>query len=230
MSHEILAQTFDRWSADGRSGEMELEHGDVARQVIARMGIRPGDQILDLGCGNGWATRLLAKCAAGVQAMGIDVSPAMIAEAERIHSLTIRARYHVAPFEQLDLPDERFQRVFSMEALYYAVDLPKALSEVRRVLRPGGTCDIVIDYYTDNPATACWASKTGVTMQRLSEAEWCQALAHAGLADATAQRVVDSRGPGDPARFTPSCCYPDWETWDAVRKAGSLWLRAVKPR
>ena len=67
MSHPLLAATFDRWAADGRGAEMESEHGDVARQVIAGMGIRAGDQVLDLGCGNGWATRLLAKSAAGTQ-------------------------------------------------------------------------------------------------------------------------------------------------------------------
>ena len=80
MPHQILAATFDRWAAAGRGAEMESEHGDVARQVIAGMGIRAGDQILDLGCGSGWATRLLAKAAAGAQATGIDISPAMVAE------------------------------------------------------------------------------------------------------------------------------------------------------
>lgn len=230
MSHDLLAQTFDAWSADGRAAGMEEEHGDVARQVIAKIGIRAGEQILDLGCGNGWATRLLAKMAAGVQAMGIDVSPAMIAEAERLHSLTIRARYHVAPFEALDLPDARFQRVFSMEALYYAVDLQRTLAEIQRVLRPGGTCDVVIDYYKDNACTACWASRTGVPMHFLSEAEWKRQFEDASFVDVVTQRVIDSRGPGDPARFAPSKCYPDWETWRSVRTTGSMWLRAVKTK
>jgi ubiquinone/menaquinone biosynthesis C-methylase UbiE len=230
MSHELLARTFDQWSADGRGSEMELEHGDVARQVIARIGIRPGDQVLDLGCGNGWATRILAKCAAGVQATGLDVAPAMIAEAEKIHSLTIRARYHVGVFEKLDFPDAKFQRVFSMEALYYAVDLPRAVSEIHRVLRPGGTSDVVVDYFRDNAATACWASKTGVAMHYLYASEWQQSFERAGFADVVPTRVVDSRGPGDPAQFQPSCCYPNWETWRDARNGGSLWIRAVKPK
>jgi hypothetical protein len=48
----------------------------------------------------------------------------MIARAEELHSLTIRARYEVGRFEALDFPDKKFDRVFSMEALYHAVDLP----------------------------------------------------------------------------------------------------------
>ncbi len=230
MSHELLASTFDQWSRDGRAAGMELEHGDVGAQVIAKLGVRAGEQILDLGCGNGWATRKLAKLGPGVQALGIDVSPQMIAEAERLHSLTIRARYAVGSFERIDAPDAKFQRVFSMEALYYAVDLEAALREIARVLKPGGTADIVIDYYKDNAATACWASKTGVPMHYLSESEWSAAFARAGFAPVQTQRVIDSRGPGDASAFTPSRCYPDWATWKSVREAGSLWIRAHKPK
>jgi ubiquinone/menaquinone biosynthesis C-methylase UbiE len=230
MSHEQLAQTFDRWSQEGRAAGMEVEHGDVAAQVIAKMGVRAGEQILDLGCGNGWATRKLAKLAAGVQALGIDVSPAMVAEAERLHSLTIRARYAVGTFERIDAPDAKFQRVFSMEALYYAVDLSAALKEILRVLKPGGTADIVIDYFKDNAATECWSSKTGVPMHYLSSDEWARAFEQAGFASVTTQRVVDSRGAGDPSQFKPSSCYPSWETWKSVREAGSLWIRASKAK
>jgi cyclopropane fatty-acyl-phospholipid synthase-like methyltransferase len=70
VSHERIAATFDQWADDGRDLRMEKGHGDVVRQVIAQLGVRPGEQILDLGCGNGWATRLLAKTAPGVGAVG----------------------------------------------------------------------------------------------------------------------------------------------------------------
>lgn len=230
MNHELLAQTFDQWSNDGRAAGMEFEHGDVAAQVIARMGVRAGEQILDLGCGNGWATRKLAKLSAGVQALGIDVSPAMVAEAERLHSLTIRARYAVGSFERIDAPDAKFTRVFSMEALYYSVDLDAALKEIHRVLKPNGTADIVVDYYKDNAATACWTTKTGVPMHYLSAAEWTNAFERAGFTPVVTERVIDSRGAGDPSRFQPSTCYPSWATWKSVREAGSLWIRATKPK
>jgi len=229
MSHEILAQTFDAWAAEGRDQSMEREHGDVVRQVVARLGLRPGEQVLDLGCGNGWATRLLARAAPGISAVGIDVSPAMVAQAERMHSFTIRARYEVAAIEALPFGDERFGRVFSMEALYYAVDLGRALAETLRVLQSGGSADVVIDYYADNPATACWPAAAGVAMLSLSEREWREHFERAGFAGVRSERVVDSRGPGDPAAFQPSCCYPDWDTWLAVRSAGSLWIHAEKP-
>ncbi len=229
-NHQILAETFDRWAAAGRAAEMEVEHGDVARQVIAGMGIRAGDQILDLGCGNGWSTRLLAKAAAGAQATGIDISPAMIAEAERLHSNTIRARYAVGAFEKLDLPDARFQRGFSLEALYYSPDPAAALVEVLRVMKPGGTFDVVIEYYAENEGTAFWPEQTRVPMIRWSEAQWQAEFERAGFVELAARRVVDSRGLGEPERFKPSLCYPSWQTWSDVHSAGFLWLHAVKPR
>jgi ubiquinone/menaquinone biosynthesis C-methylase UbiE len=230
MSHDLLASTFDRWSAEGRSSAMEDEHGDVAAQVFARIGVRAGDAILDLGCGNGWATRRLARAAAGVRATGVDVSPAMIAEAERLHSLTIRARYQVGRFEELEFPDARFQRVVSVEALYYAVDLGAALSEALRVLAPGGTIDVVLDYFRDNPGTACWAERTGVPMHFLSEAEWTAAFERAGFDGVRATRIVDSRGPGDPQAFRPSACYPSWEAWRDIRAGGSSWIHGARPK
>lgn len=219
MSHEKLAKTFDQWADDGRDVGMEHEHGDVTRQVIERLGIQPGEMILDLGCGNGWSTRLLARAAAGAQAIGVDVSPRMIERAEALHSLTIRARYEVGRFESLDFKAGKFDRVFSVEALYYAADLERALAEIARVLKPGGRADLVIDFYAESPTTGDWPAKTGLSMHRLGADQWCQALARAGLTETLAQRVRDTR---DAASFDPA---------HAASKAdGSLWLCAKKPR
>jgi ubiquinone/menaquinone biosynthesis C-methylase UbiE len=229
MRHEATAKTFDTWAAVGRDAEMELEHGDVVRQVQARLEQKAGERILDLGCGNGWATRLLARAAPGASAIGVDVSPAMVERAEALHSLTIRARYEIAAFEALPFGDARFERVFSMEAIYYAADLDRSLAEIARVLVPGGRVDLVIDYYTESPHTASWTCAMAVKVHWLSTAEWIARLQRAGLADVRAERVVDARGPGSEADFAPSHCYADYATWKAIREAGSLWLTARKP-
>ena len=124
------ADVFDQWARDGKDAGMEEGHSDVVLQVLETMNIRPGDQILDLGCGNGWATRILAQRAPGAQAIGIDASPEMIARAEDLHSFKIRARYEQSAFEKLDFPDGKFQHVFSMEALYYSADPAKVIGEI----------------------------------------------------------------------------------------------------
>lgn len=228
MSHDQIAEVFDTWAKSGRAEAMESGHGDVVRQVLAKMSFRAGQQILDLGCGNGWATRLLAKSAAGSSAVGIDVAPAMVERAEQSTSLTIRARYEVARFESLPFKDAAFDKVFSMEAIYYAIDLDRALAEVHRVLKPKGTVDLVIDCYAESASTRGWSALVGLHMHCIGESDWRAALTRAGFVAPEAQRVVDARGPGDREAFRPSAHAPDWETHVALHGAGSLWLHADK--
>lgn len=228
MSHERIATTFDSWAESGRGDRMEHGHGDVVGQVIPQLGIKAGDQALDLGCGTGWATRLLAKSAPGAGAVGVDISPSMIKKAEEQHSFTIRARYEVMPFEDLDLKDGAFSHVFSMEAMYYAPDIDKALAEAHRVLKAGGRIDVVVDFYKENEPTGVWAETVDAPMAWLTEAEWVERFEKAGFADVTTARVVDSRGAGDEGDFTPSDSFPDWETFQKYRAMGSLWIHGKK--
>ncbi|MEO0651496.1 MAG: methyltransferase domain-containing protein [Planctomycetota bacterium] len=228
MTDTKIAETFTQWAEAGRDKDMEDGHGDVVSQVIDSLDVKPGHQILDLGCGNGWATRILAKLGPGVQSVGVDVSPGMISRAEELHSYTIRARYECSPFETLDFKDGHFDRVFSMEAIYYATDLDAALSEAHRVLKSGGEADVVLDFYAESEVTARWPELVGVPMQRLSEAEWKAAFERAGFDSVETRRVVDSRGPGSEADFEASRWYARWDEKVARHEAGSLWIRARK--
>jgi ubiquinone/menaquinone biosynthesis C-methylase UbiE len=225
-----VVETFDRWAEEGRDAELEHEHVDVARQVIAAMQIRPGERVLDLGCGNGWATRLLAQTNAGVQAIGVDASPKMIARAEAMHSLKIRARYEVGTFEALDFKDGHFDRIFSMEALYYAGDLERSIRECFRVLKPGGSVETLVDYYAESTASEPWAKVMGLALHRLSESGWRKAFEQAGFTNVTTARVIDSRGPGPAHAFKADECEPTFACKEALHKAGTLRVRAEKPK
>ena len=228
MSHDKIATTFDEWASTGRAERLEDGHGDVVRQVIEEMDFKAGDQILDLGCGSGWATRLLANGAPGSGAVGVDVSPAMIAKADELHDWTYRARYEKGTFEDLDFPDGKFNKIFSMEALYYAVDLDRALAEMHRVLKPGGTADIVVDFFKESPHTASWPEMVGLELNWLSEDDWKARFESAGFTGIGTRRVIDSRGPGDEAAFEPSTHAPNWQVRVELHEAGSLWIRAEK--
>lgn len=226
MSHDELRETFDQWAQEGRAEKMESSHGRTISQVIPRLDVKAGNTILDLGCGNGWATRQLAQLAPGVQAIGIDVSPEMIARAEELHSYTIRARYEVMTFEELEFADGHFDHAFSMEAIYYAVDLDRALAEVRRVLGSEGRVEFVVDFYAERPGTEIWREHTGVNMHFLSIAEWQAAFERAGFGEFSTERVLDPQGPGDEAGFEPSLWSPTWKDHVAMHEAGALWMRA----
>lgn len=229
MSHDKIASTFDEWVLSGRADGLEKAHGDVVGQVVPQMGIRPGMQTLDLGCGTGWATRLLASAAPGAGAVGVDVSAEMIAKAEALHDLTSRARYERGRFEALEFGDAKFDRVFSMEALYYAVDLKQSIAEIHRVLKPGGVAHVVLDCFAEAPSTEHWAGKVGLALYHMAEHEWRVHFEEAGFSPVETARVLDSRGPGDEAAFIPNEHCPYWALHVALHEAGSLWIQATKP-
>ena len=90
-----------------------------------------GERILDLGCGDGQLTERIS--ASGASVTGIDASPNMIAAA--------RARGIAAEegsAESLPFPDQSFDAVFSNAVLHWVRGQDAMMSEVRRVLRPGG--------------------------------------------------------------------------------------------
>ena len=228
MSHERIATVFDEWAAAGRGEGMQKGHGDVVDQVIERLNIKAGFQILDLGCGIGWATRILAQKGPGVQAIGVDAAPAMVKKAEELSPLTIRARYEVGHFEKLDFNDGKFNMVFSMEALYYAPDLEQSISEIARVLKSGGHAEIVMDNYEGRATTKGWAGAIGLDMHHLSPDDWKSAFEGAGLVNVACEHVVDRRGAGEEADFNPNGTYPSYEMYKSYCDAGSLWVHAEK--
>src|SRR5258708_23662271 len=58
---EKLQQEFNRWAAEGEGEKMERHHLDITEKTIRLMNLRPGEGVLDLGCGSGWSRRLLAR-------------------------------------------------------------------------------------------------------------------------------------------------------------------------
>ena len=70
MTQELIRKEFNKWADLGRGRGMEKSHGEITRAAVELMNIRSGDDILDLGCGIGWATRVLAGAAPEGTALG----------------------------------------------------------------------------------------------------------------------------------------------------------------
>ena len=114
--------------------------GAVTTTVLATAAVRPGDQVVDLGCGQGQISLPLAR--KGAEVLAIDVSPAMatqlarLARREGAHRVTAAA----IPIEQLALPAASVDLVVSSYALHHLRDADKAqlVADAFRWLRPGG--------------------------------------------------------------------------------------------
>src|SRR5438270_11821453 len=76
-----LQQEFNRWAAEGEGAKMERHHLDITQKTLGLMDLRRGERVLDLGCGSGWATRLLAQAVGDGKVLGVDISDEMVRQA-----------------------------------------------------------------------------------------------------------------------------------------------------
>jgi SAM-dependent methyltransferase len=104
------------------------------RPMLARATGRGFATALDLGCGEGRFCRMLS--AHGIRTIGIDPTAALVEHARRLHA---DGDYRAEAAEALSLSDASVDLVVSYLSLVDIADLDAAISEVRRVLRPGGT-------------------------------------------------------------------------------------------
>ncbi len=121
-----IHQTWDAadYAANGRFVS------DLAADVLQWLAPRPGERILDLGCGDGVIAQRLAR--AGCQVVGVDTDAAML-DAARTRGVTVvRASGEDLPFER------EFDAVFSNAALHWMRQARAVLEGVHRALRPGG--------------------------------------------------------------------------------------------
>jgi SAM-dependent methyltransferase len=127
----------------------------LARQFIAFAGLRDGEAVIDVGCGTGCLTYELLAAANDVSITAIDYSPVYLAAA-RAHSAAKAVTFKEADAATLPVADASFDRALSLLVLQFVPEAARAIAEMRRVVRPGGTV-----------AAAVWDMRGGFLMQRL---------------------------------------------------------------
>jgi ubiquinone/menaquinone biosynthesis C-methylase UbiE len=216
---EQLRTEFNEWARAGKGEGMEKGHGPVGKQAIQQMKVPADARVLDVGCGSGWATRLLAGYAINGQVTGIDIADEMIRVARESSAAFPNADFEVASAEQLPFTDSEFTHVFSMESLYYYTDIAKALGEIHRVLRPGGLFVAVMDLYWENEATHQWIDTLKVPVALLSVEDYRGLFVDAGFINIRDQRLFDPTP--IPENYTGGS-FKSRKDFEDYRRAGSL--------
>lgn len=111
-------------------------------------------RVLDLGCGAGYWTSAIARLYPWMQVEGIDYGAEFIAKAGREHRLDC-ARFLRGDIARLPFRDGSFDCVYADNTLEHAFSVSATLSEVHRVLRPGGVLVAALPSDARNPGAIC---------------------------------------------------------------------------
>ncbi len=174
-----VRKTFDKWAQNGRAELMEIEHGKNVSKFLESISFDKPFTFLDVGCGNGWVVKKISKNNNCKKATGIDKSKKMIEQASKKID-NIKEEFIHTDIESWKYRG-KFDFVFSMESLYYADSIERALQKIYKLLKPGGQLFCGTDFYTDNKATARWASIMKIQMHLHSKKEWRHLFFNAGF-------------------------------------------------
>lgn len=117
------------------------------RGVLARLGLRREERLIDVGCGSGTLLAETLRGYRGVTAAGVDADPEILATARRLRRYGARVTLHAARAEAIPFPDGSFDAAVSTLTFHHLPTPAKraALAEVYRVLRPGGRL-LLVDF------------------------------------------------------------------------------------
>jgi arsenite methyltransferase len=228
---ERLQEEFNRWAQAGEGEKMRNDHLDITEKTMRLMNLRPGERVLDLGCGSGWATRLLARLVADGpegfgQVVGVDVSDEMIRQARAESKDFDNVLYVWGSAQQIPWEENFFDKVLSVESFYYYPDQDRALAELFRVMAPHGRLFILINLYKDNAYSLQWVHKLKVPVHVRSKDEYVQLLKTHAFENVEARQIPDDTPTPDDYETTSFNSLDDLK---AFKKTGALLLMASKP-
>jgi ubiquinone/menaquinone biosynthesis C-methylase UbiE len=136
------ANASQKWRK--QSGDMG---SDMTRAIVEAARAEPGMRVLDIACGTGEPAISLAALLAGDgEVVGVDLSPAplKIAEERAAQRGLANATFQQADAHDLPFVDNSFDRITSRLGVMFFSDLPRALGEMHRVLKPGGRATLLV--------------------------------------------------------------------------------------
>lgn len=166
QSADSVAHSYDEWTEDGilefywgehihlgyygsppQHKDFLIAKADFVHEMVRWGGLNklpPGTTLLDVGCGIGGSSRILAQDY-GFAVTGITISPQQVKRAQELTSTGLNAQFQVDNAMALTFPDASFDVVWSIEAGPHMPDKAIFARELLRVLKPGGVL-VVADW------------------------------------------------------------------------------------
>ena len=130
------------WASGDYAAIAEVIDEVPPRDLLARMDLAPGHEVLDVATGTGNAA--LQAAAAGADVIGLDLAPELFATARRrADVLRVDVDWVEGDAEDMPFDDDRFDRVLSVFGVQFAPRHRVAAQELARVCRPGGRIGLV---------------------------------------------------------------------------------------
>jgi SAM-dependent methyltransferase len=222
----VLREEFNRWAQAGKGEGMEHDHLPITLPALERMQIAPGDNLLDVGCGSGWLSRILAGRATQGRVVGMDISDEMVRLARQTSAASENAIFLVGSAEEIPWEPHFFDKAVTVESAYYWPDPARGLREIFRVLREGGSAWILINYYRDNPHCHQWGPLLAVPTHLQSAAEWESLFRDAGFTGVAHETIPDPTPAPD---IYTGHWFPDAAHLRSFREIGALLVHGTKP-
>ena len=192
--YKYLSKVYDRINPFIWNEEMRDE-------AIAMLDIEPGDHVLDVGCGTGFATEALLERTENVH--GLDQSAHQLQRAYAKFGKRGPVRFYRGDAERLPFADDAFDVVWSSGSIEYWPNPVDALEEFRRVTRPGGQVLVVGPDYPDNTV---FQKVADAIMLFYDEEEADRMFAEAGYPDF--EHHIQQARPGSPRAITTVASIP----------------------
>jgi ubiquinone/menaquinone biosynthesis C-methylase UbiE len=118
--------------------QLNMMDMEQLKMLLDSVNIKPGDAVLDLGCGAGRITEYIAK-KYPAKTIGIDSAAGPIKQAsERTKGLKENLSFQVSNINNLKFSDQSFDVILCIDTLYFVNDLNQVISKLKSLLRPGG--------------------------------------------------------------------------------------------
>lgn len=129
-------QAADTWNAGGANYDrISKQIADAIEHCVDRLDAKPGEKILDVATGTGWAARRIS--ARGAKVTGVDISGDLIRAARRLDQ-SASVFFRVADAESLPFGDGEFDAVVSTFGVMFCNGPEQAAAELARICKPGG--------------------------------------------------------------------------------------------